>query len=99
MAYAGLLFRRAVFVSFRFICRATFASVFEISLLFAWLVSKTENKIPQTRFSQKLSNIDLSLVDALPFTLNPCLSLFISTGLWMSRYSDSLVTEVRVFFF
>lgn len=34
MAYAGLLFRRAVFVSFRFICRATFASVFEIFTAF-----------------------------------------------------------------
>ena len=84
---------RTVFVSFRFICRAAFASVYEFSLLVAWLVSKTEYKIQQARFSQKLSNIDLSLMVAMPFTVNPCQSLFISTGLWMPRYSDRLVTS------
>jgi len=82
MSYApGLLFHRTVFVSFRFIYRAAFASVYEFSLLVPWLVSKTEYKIPQARFSQKLSNIDLSLMVAMPFTVNPCQSLFISTGL------------------
>ena len=42
---AGFTFPSNVFVSFRFIYRAAFASVFEFLLLLAWLVSKTEYKI------------------------------------------------------